>query len=102
MCRRDCPMNAISSRRLNPEEKEMGQVYAETVLELAQKDARVIALEADLMSSISTNKIQPVIPKQIINCGIMEAHMMSVAAGIALTGNIPVVYAITEVATRTE
>ncbi len=93
-------MNAISSRRLNPEEKEMRQVYAETVLELAQKDARVIALEADLMSSISTNKIQPFIPKQIINCGIMEAHMMGVAAGMALTGKIPFVHTFAQFATR--
>ncbi|RKO61199.1 transketolase family protein [Caldibacillus debilis] len=93
-------MNALSSQRLKPEEKEMRQVYAETVLELAQKDPRVIALEADLMSSISTNKIQPFIPKQIINCGIMEAHMMGVAAGMALTGKIPFVHTFAQFATR--
>jgi transketolase len=82
------------------DEKEMRQVYAETILELAQNDPSVIALEADLMSSISTNKIQPLIPNQIINCGIMEAHMMGVAAGFSLTGKIPFVHTFAQFVTR--
>ncbi|ANB56206.1 hypothetical protein GFC29_883 [Anoxybacillus sp. B7M1] len=85
---------------LELEEKEMRQIYAETLLELAQKDPRVVALEADLMSSISTNKIQSFIPKQLINCGIMEAHMMGVAAGFSLTGKIPFVHTFAQFATR--
>lgn len=92
-------MNLISLP-MELEEKEMRQVYAETILELAQKDPRVVALEADLMSSISTNKIQPLIPNQIINCGIMEAHMMGVAAGFSLTGKIPFVHTFAQFATR--
>jgi transketolase len=79
---------------------EMRQMYANTLVELAQNNPQVIALEADLMSAISTNKISSKIPKQIINSGIMEANMMGVAAGLSLTGKIPYVHTFAQFATR--
>ncbi|WP_203247384.1 transketolase family protein [Sporosarcina beigongshangi] len=85
---------------LETDQMEMRQAYAETLLELALSDAKVIALEADLMSSISTNKIQEQIPNQLVNIGIMEANMMGVAAGLALTGRIPFVHTFAQFATR--
>jgi transketolase len=85
---------------LEKDQKEMGQVYAETLLELARQDSRVIGLEADLMSAISTNKIKSQIPEQLINVGIMEANMMGLAAGLSLTGRIPFVHTFAQFATR--
>ncbi|MGD6875709.1 transketolase family protein [Bacillus infantis] len=85
---------------LEKDQKEMRQVYAETLLELARKDPRVIALEADLMSAISTNKIKSQIPGQLINVGIMEANMMGLAAGLSLTGRTPFVHTFAQFATR--
>jgi transketolase len=85
---------------LEKDQKEMRQVYAETLVELATKDPKVIALEADLMSAISTNKIKSKIPGQLINMGIMEANMMGVAAGLSLTGRIPFVHTFAQFATR--
>ncbi|CEG28530.1 transketolase family protein [Bacillus sp. B-jedd] len=79
---------------------EMRQAYAETLLELALASPEVIGLEADLMSAISTNKIAKQIPGQIINCGIMEANMMGVAAGLSLTGKIPFIHTFAQFATR--
>lgn len=85
---------------LEADTQEMRQVYAETLVELAKQDPRVMALEADLMSAISTNKIQEQIPGQILNVGIMEANMMGVAAGFSLTGRIPFVHTFAQFATR--
>lgn len=82
------------------EKIEMRQMYANVLLDIAQNNPNVIALDADLMSSISTNKIISKIPKQMINCGIMEANMMGVAAGLALTGKIPFVHTFAQFATR--
>lgn len=82
------------------DEKEMRQVYAETILDLAKKDPNVISLDADLMSSISMNKVSPQISDQVINCGIMEANMMGVAAGFSLTNKIPFVHTFAQFATR--
>lgn len=89
-----------TSRPYELDKIEMRQVYANTILELAQKNPNVMALEADLMSAIATNKISSQIPKQLINCGIMEANMMGVAAGLSLTGKIPYVHTFAQFATR--
>ncbi|PLR76753.1 transketolase [Bacillus sp. V3-13] len=78
----------------------MRQMYANTILELARNNPKIIALEADLMSAISTNKILKEIPNQLINCGIMEANMTGVAAGLSLTGKIPFVHTFAQFATR--
>lgn len=91
---------SIQHLNLELDAKEMRQCYAETLLQLAQEDSRVIGLEADLMSAISTQKLQAVIPNQIINCGIMEANMIGVAAGLSLTGHIPFVHTFAQFATR--
>lgn len=88
------------SKSYELEKVEMRQMYAQTLVELAKGNPNVIALEADLMSAISTNKIVAQIPTQIINSGIMEANMMGVAAGLSLTGKIPYVHTFGQFATR--
>jgi transketolase len=93
-------MIQTSSQSYEIEKVEMRQIYANTLLDLAQNNPNVVALEADLMSSISTNKIINQIPTQMINCGIMEANMMGVAAGLALTGKIPYLHTFAQFATR--
>ena len=82
------------------EKVEMRQMYAQTLLKLAKENPEVIGLEADLMSAISTNKIMSEIPNQLINCGIMEANMMGVAAGLSITGKVPFVHTFGQFATR--
>lgn len=93
-------MSLTKKRSYELDKVEMRQIYANTILELAQSNPEVIALEADLMSAITTNKIMDKIPGQIINAGIMEANMMGVAAGLSLTGKIPYVHTFGQFATR--
>ncbi|MBT2658815.1 transketolase family protein [Bacillus sp. ISL-18] len=93
-------MIQTASQSYELENMEMRQMYANTILELAKKNPNVIALEADLMSAISTSKISKQIPNQLINCGIMEANMLGVAAGLSLTGKIPYVHTFGQFATR--
>jgi transketolase len=89
-----------TSKTYELEKIEMRQMYANTLLELAKVNPNVVALEADLMSAISTNKIMKEIPDQLINCGIMEANMIGVASGLSLTGKIPFVHTFGQFATR--
>jgi len=90
----------MSSFEYELDKIEMRQVYANTMLELAQKSEDIICLEADLMSAIATSALLEKIPKQIINCGIMEANMMGMASGLSLTGKIPYVHTFAQFATR--
>lgn len=91
----------LTNQRTYAEDQvEMRQMYASTLLELAENNPEVIGLEADLMSAISTSKIIEKIPNQLINCGIMEANMIGVAAGLSLTGKIPYLHTFGQFATR--
>jgi transketolase len=92
-------MSQVSST-FELENVEMRQMYASTILDLAKRNPNVIALEADLMSAISTNKIINEIPSQMINCGIMEANMIGVGAGLSITGKIPYLHTFAQFATR--
>jgi transketolase len=65
------------------------QTVALRILELAQSDPSVIALTADLSSSIGFDPIKETLPNQFIQCGIAEQEMMSLSAGLALSGKKP-------------
>lgn len=82
------------------EEKAHKDVFAATMLALMEEDARVIFLDADLMNSSGTYKLWKQRPHQMINCGIAEANMMGVAAGLSAMGRIPYVHTFGPFASR--
>ena len=51
-------------------------------------DERVVVLDADLSKSTKTDSFKKEYPDRFINCGIAEADMMCVAAGLATCGKI--------------
>lgn len=65
------------------------QTVAKKLLEFAQNDSKVIALTADLSSSVGFDPIKESIPSQFIQCGIAEQEMLSLSAGMALSGSKP-------------
>ena len=77
------------AREIKLEAKEMRAVFAETMDELATKDKRVVYLDCDLMNSIGMTPFSKKFPDQTLNCGIQEANMIGVAAGMSATGLIP-------------
>ncbi len=71
----------------------MRNAFAEQLLEIAQNDERVILLAGDIGFRIFDKFIEK-LPDRFINCGIAEQNMISVAAGLASEGKVPVVYTI--------
>lgn len=49
-------------------------------------DENIVVLDADLSKSTKTDTFKKVYPERFINCGIAEANMMCVAAGLAASG----------------
>ena len=82
------------------ENKEMRQVYSETLCELAQNDSRVVVLEADLMKSSGTQVFKDKFPQRFIDVGVAEQSMISIAAGLSNMGKIPFASSFTAFATR--
>lgn len=65
--------------------KATREAYGEALAEFGGKYDLVV-LDADLSKSTKTDTFRKKYPERFINCGIAEANMMSVAAGIATTG----------------
>lgn len=63
--------------------------YGEALLEVAQKNERVLALTADLASSTRIEKFARFFPERFFNVGVAEQNAVAVAAGLALEGFIP-------------
>ncbi|HOS24608.1 MAG TPA: transketolase C-terminal domain-containing protein [Thermotogota bacterium] len=78
----------------------MRKVYAELLIEHAQKDDRIVLLEADLMSSTGTKAFKERFPDRLINVGVAEANLMGISAGLAVMGMIPFAHSFTAFATR--
>ncbi len=70
-------------------QKEMRAVYAQTLIELAEKDDRIVLLEADLMKASGTGVFSKAFPERTFNMGVAEANMVGVAAGLSAGGKIP-------------
>ncbi len=71
---------------------EMRQVYCEALEQCMQKDSRIVALDADLMTPLGIVGMWKKYPDRIYNCGIQEANMVSLAAGMAKEGMKPFVH----------
>jgi len=78
----------------------MRDAYCQTLIELARHDERIIAMDADVMNSMGTVPFQQAFPERSFNCGIQEANMIGVAAGLSATGKIPFAHTFGVFATR--
>jgi len=72
----------------------MRNAFADEMTKLAATDHRVVVLSGDIGNKLF-DKLKAVDEMRFYNCGIAEANMMGVAAGMALSGLRPFVYTIT-------
>ena len=63
--------------------------YGNALAELGDKYEDLVVLDADLAAATKTGIFKKKFPDRHFDCGIAEANMMSVAAGLAATGKIP-------------
>lgn len=69
--------------------KATRESYGEALAELGDKYENLYVLDADLAAATKTGVFKKKFPERHIDCGIAEANMMGVAAGLAATGKIP-------------
>lgn len=71
----------------------MRNAYLSALHDLAKADKNVLALISD-NGAIVYDKFRADFPEQYTNCGISEANMVGMAAGLASSGKIPFAYTI--------
>ncbi len=82
-------MSITVAKELKKDSRMMRAVYCDTLMEMAETDSRVVALDADLMNSMGMKPFQKKFPDRTFNCGIQEADMVGIAAGLSATGKVP-------------
>ncbi|WP_300598743.1 transketolase C-terminal domain-containing protein [Niabella sp.] len=69
--------------------KDTRSGFGDGIVEAARKNDKVVALTADLLGSMKLNQFIKEFPDRFVQCGIGEANMMGVAAGLTIGGHIP-------------
>ena len=72
----------------------MRNAFADEITKIAIEDERLVLLSGDIGNKLF-DKYKDAAPKRFYNCGIAEGNMMSVAAGLSLSGLRSIVYTIT-------
>lgn len=63
--------------------------YGESLRDLAEEYKNLVVLDADLAGATRTSIFKKAYPERFFDCGIAEANMMGIAAGLATCGKIP-------------
>ena len=63
--------------------------YGEALLELGAENPNVVVLDADLAAATKTAVFKKAYPERFFDCGIAEANMIGIAAGLAASGKVP-------------
>ena len=71
------------------EKKAIRVAYGEALVKLGEVNDKVVVLDADLASATMTNAFKKAYPGRFYDCGIAEANMVDMAAGMSTMGLIP-------------
>lgn len=72
--------------------QSLRHAFAQALVAIGKINQKVVALEADLQDSTQSIQFMKAFPERYIQVGIAEQNMMGIAAGLALSGKIPVTH----------
>ncbi len=67
------------------------RVFGDTVMRLMQSDERVVAISAAMLDGTGLAPAAAAFPKRVFDVGICEQHAVTLAAGLATQGMVPIV-----------
>ena len=81
---------AKASTSTKPKPPSYSKVFSDTLIKLAERDKRIVAITAAMSTGTGLDKFQAQLPSQFIDVGIAEQHAIVIAAGLACQGMRPV------------
>ncbi|MGA8108649.1 MAG: transketolase C-terminal domain-containing protein [Acidobacteriaceae bacterium] len=76
---------------MGSESKDCREAFSRTLVEMAARDERIVAVVNDSVSSTRLKSFHTSFPRRFVNVGIAEQNMIGVGAGLANGGKIPFV-----------
>src|SRR5690242_2786063 len=74
-----------------PEKFDCRQAFSDTLIALAERDPRIVAVANDSVGSSNLKEFKRRFPDRLVNVGIAEQNMVGVGAGLANGGRLPFV-----------
>src|ERR1700730_10000509 len=65
------------------------EAFGKALVELGRENKQVVVCDADLSKSTYTNLFAKEFPDRFFECGIAEANMTAIGAGLAASGKLP-------------
>ena len=84
------PFDPATGKSKKKSGENFSAVFGRTLTQLAQQDQRVCAITAAMMSGTGLSQFQAAFPERFFDVGIAEGCAVSMAAGMAKQGAIPV------------
>lgn len=85
------PFNIADGKALKVSEKDYSAVFGESLCEIAAKNPKVIAITAAMCTGTGLTAFKAKFPDRFFDVEIAEQHALTLAAGLAVSGMIPVV-----------
>lgn len=74
-----------------PKPKNYQDIFGETTLELCEQNSKIVTITAAMPGGTGLNILQEKYPEKVIDVGIAEGHGVTLSAGMACEGIIPIV-----------
>jgi 1-deoxy-D-xylulose-5-phosphate synthase len=75
---------------IKPKVPSYSDVFGKAVSELMEKDRRIVAISAAMLSGTGLLPVSQKFPERVIDVGIAEEHAVTYAAGMATQGMLPI------------
>ena len=85
------PFNIENGELKTPKEKDYSKVFGEKIVELAKENSKIVAVTASMKNGTGLADFAQEFPYRFFDVGIAEQHAVTMAAGMAKEGMIPVV-----------
>lgn len=73
----------------NMTKKDLRSGFGEGLVAAGKENPEVVALTADVTGSVKMDGFAKAFPERFVQCGIAEANMVGIAAGMSLSGKVP-------------
>jgi 1-deoxy-D-xylulose-5-phosphate synthase len=75
---------------MKPSGRSWTQAFSDALIELAKTDPKIVALTAAMPDGTGLSRFEKVLPRQYLDTGICESHLVAMAAGMNKAGLKPV------------
>jgi len=83
--------HGVSAPKKATEKQTYTEVFAETTIQLMDRDPKIVAITAAMMDGTGLNVVAKRFPERVFDVGICEQHATTTAAGLAIRGYKPIV-----------